>query len=131
MVGPNGLADAQAVELAGNLLNGVVFWDYVCFDEPTAAQVAPLRQKYEAKYKRALSPGVINGYDSIQIIAAGLEKVVDGNKPVDRKALNNALTSISFTGVGARYDFTPDWHNGPRIENIPTGTQTASGFLFK
>lgn len=132
VVGPNGLADAQAVELAGNLLNGVVFWDYVCFDEPTATQVAPLRQKYEAKHKRPLSPGVINGYDSVQIMAAGLEQVIDGNKPVDRKALNGVLTKISFNGVGARYDFAPDWHNGPRIENIPICTyRDGKRILFK
>jgi branched-chain amino acid transport system substrate-binding protein len=123
VIGPNGLADAQSASLAGNLLNGVVFWDYVCLDDTSKPAVAKLREEYAARFKgKELSPGVVNGYDMMRIIAAGLEKVVDGSAPVDRKALNAQLTHMTFDGIGTQYVFTPEWHNGPTLERTPICT---------
>jgi len=120
VIGPNGLADAQSASLAGDLLNGVVFWDYVCMDDPENEAVAKLRSDYEAKYSgKPLSPGAINGFDMVRIIAAGLEDAIEGEGAVDRKALNEQLTNLTFEGIGTTYEFTPEWHNGPRLDRIP------------
>lgn len=123
VIGPNGLADAQSAALAGDLLNGVVFWDYVCMDDPNNAAVAKLRADYEAKYPgKPLSPGAVNGFDMVRIVAAGLKDVVADGKPVDRTALNDQLTNLTFEGIGTTYEFTPEWHNGPHLDRIPLCT---------
>lgn len=119
IVGPSGLADAQSVELAGNLLNGVILWDYVCIDDPSNPRIPPFVAAYKAKFKDGrVSPAVMNGYDAIKIIAAGLEKAVDGDKAIDRKALNAALNQTKYRGFYSLYEFTPAWHNGPQPDQI-------------
>jgi branched-chain amino acid transport system substrate-binding protein len=119
IVGVAGLADAQSVELAGNLLNGVVLWDYVCIDDPANPRIAPFVAAYKDKFKSdRVSGAVMNGYDSIKIIAAALEKVVDGDKPIDRVALNDALNKTKYQGFHTLYEFTPEWHNGPQADQV-------------
>ena len=119
LIGPSGIADAQSVELAGNLLNGAVLWDYVCIDDPSNARILPFVEAYKAKFKSdRISPAVMNGYDAIKIIAAGLEQVVDGDKIIDRKALNAVLNKTKYQGFATLYEFDEKWHNGPRLEQV-------------
>ena len=118
IIGPSGLADAQSVELAGNLLNGVILWDYVCLDDTSNKKIPPFVEAYGKKFKGAISPAVFNGYDGTKIIAAGLEQVVDGDKPIDRKLLNAALNKTKYEGFASNYEFTTEWHNGPREEEV-------------
>lgn len=119
IIGVSGLADAQSVELAGNLLNGVILWDFVCIDDPSNPRIPPFLEAYKAKFKDGrVSPAVMNAYDAIKIIANGLEKVVDGDKPIDREKLNAALNQTKYQGFASVYDFTPAWHNGPQADQV-------------
>jgi branched-chain amino acid transport system substrate-binding protein len=122
IVGPNGLADAQSQNLAGNLINGVVFWDYACLDDPTNKTLPVLKQSYEARFRKPLSNGVINGYDMMRMIGASLQSLADEGKPLTREGLNDKLTNLTFEGIATTYVFTPEWHNGPRLEQIPLCT---------
>lgn len=122
IIGPNGLADAQSQALAGDLLNGLVFWDYACLDDPDNKALPELRKEYEARFKKPLSNGVINGYDMMRMVGAGLSALSDEKKPLTRDGLNEKLTHLVFAGIGSKYEFTPDWHNGPRLEQIPMCT---------
>lgn len=122
IVGPNGLADGQSQSLAGDLINGVVFWDYVCLDDPDNRSVPALKAAYEERFKKPMSPGVVNGFDMMRMIGAGLQMLADEKKPVSREALNDKLNTMTFDGIGTRYEFTADWHNGPRLDQIPVCT---------
>jgi branched-chain amino acid transport system substrate-binding protein len=122
IIGPNGLADAQAQALAGNLLNGVVFWDYACLDDPSSKNLPALKAAYEARFKKPLSNGVINGYDMMRMVGAGLRSLADAKQPLTREALNDKLTHMTFDGIATRYEFTPEWHNGPHLSQIPLCT---------
>jgi branched-chain amino acid transport system substrate-binding protein len=122
IVGPNGLADGQSQALAGDLINGVVFWDYVCLDDPENKNVPALRTAYEERFKKPLSPGVVNGYDMMRMLGAAMQSLVDDKQPITRASLNGKLTHITFDGIGTQYAFTPDWHNGPRLDRIPLCT---------
>jgi branched-chain amino acid transport system substrate-binding protein len=119
IVGPNGLADAQSQALAGDLINGVVFWDYACLDDPDNKNLPALKKDYQARFNKPLSNGAINGYDMMRMIGASLQSLVDEKKPLTREALNDKLTHLTFDGVGSKYEFTPEWHNGPHLDQIP------------
>jgi branched-chain amino acid transport system substrate-binding protein len=118
LIGPNGLADAQAMELAGPLLEGVAYYNFMCADEPKPGLQQQVAERYLARFKRALSPGAIGGFDSIMILRAGLEKVATENSQVDLAALNNTLNTLTVDSAGGVYKITPDWHNGPRADEI-------------
>jgi branched-chain amino acid transport system substrate-binding protein len=122
IIGPNGLADGQSQSLAGDLINGVVFWDYVCLDDPENKSVPVLKAAYEERFKKPMSPGVVNGYDMMRMLGVALQSLTDDKQPITRESLNSKLTNITFDGIGTRYAFTPDWHNGPRLEQIPLCT---------
>jgi branched-chain amino acid transport system substrate-binding protein len=122
IVGPNGLADPQAESLAGDLINGAVFWDFACMDDPKNEQLPALKAAYQARFKKPLSNGAINGYDAMRMIAVGLQALVDEKKPLTREGLNEKLNHLNFVGVGSKYEFTPEWHNGPHVEQIPICT---------
>jgi branched-chain amino acid transport system substrate-binding protein len=122
IIGPNGLADGQSQSLAGDLINGVVFWDYVCLDDPENKSVPVLKAAYEERFKKPMSPGVVNGYDMMRMLGVALQSLTDDKQPITRESLNGKLTNITFDGIGTRYAFTPDWHNGPRLEQIPLCT---------
>jgi branched-chain amino acid transport system substrate-binding protein len=119
IVGPNGLADAQSETLAGDLINGVVFWDYACLDDPENKVLPDLKKDYEARFKKPLSNGAINGYDMMRMIGVSLQALASENKPLTREGLNDKLNTLKFAGVGSKYDFTTEWHNGPRQAEIP------------
>jgi branched-chain amino acid transport system substrate-binding protein len=122
IVGPNGLADAQSQALAGNLINGVVFWDYACLDDASNANLPALKRDYEARFKKPLSNGVINGYDMMRMIGASLQALADEKQPLTRVNLNDKLNHLTFKGIAATYVFTPEWHNGPHLDQIPLCT---------
>ncbi|MCB8883784.1 ABC transporter substrate-binding protein [Acidisoma cellulosilytica] len=122
IVGPNGLADAQSQALAGNRLNGVVFWDYACLDDPANQNLPALKRDYLARYNKPLSNGAINGYDMMRMIGVSLQSLADENKPLTRANLNDKLDHLSFDGIGTNYRFTSEWHNGPHLEQIPLCT---------
>ncbi len=122
IVGPNGLADPQSEALAGDLINGVVFWDFACIDDPDNKALPGLKTAYEARFKKPLSNGAINGYDSMRMIGVSLQALADEKKPLSREALNEKLTHLTFAGVASKYEFTPEWHNGPHVEEIPLCT---------
>jgi branched-chain amino acid transport system substrate-binding protein len=122
IVGPNGLADAQSQALAGDLINGVVFWDYACLDDPANTNLPVLKKAYEARFKKPLSNGVINGYDMMRMVGASLQSLSDDKQKLTRDALNDKLTHLTFDGIATKYVFTPEWHNGPHLEQIPTCT---------
>jgi branched-chain amino acid transport system substrate-binding protein len=122
IVGPNGLADAQSQALAGDLINGVVFWDYACLDDADNKALPELKKDYEARFKKPPSNGVINGYDMMRMVGASLQALASENKPLTREALNEKLTHLKFAGIGSKYDFTSEWHNGPRLDEIPMCT---------
>jgi branched-chain amino acid transport system substrate-binding protein len=119
IIGPNGLADAQSQALAGDLINGVVFWDYACLDDPENKVLPDLKKDYEARFKKPLSNGAINGYDMMRMIGVSLQSLASENKPLTREGLNDKLNSLKFAGVGSKYEFTTEWHNGPRLAEIP------------
>jgi branched-chain amino acid transport system substrate-binding protein len=122
IVGPNGLADAQSQALAGDLINGVVFWDYACLDDAGNGALPELKMDYEARFKKPLSNGVINGYDMMRMVGASLQALASENKPLTREALNEKLNQLKFAGIGSKYEFNSEWHNGPRLEEIPMCT---------
>ncbi|WP_158744902.1 ABC transporter substrate-binding protein [Acidisphaera sp. L21] len=122
IVGPNGLADAQSQALAGSLINGVVFWDYACLDDASNKNLPVLKAAYEARFKKPLSNGVINGYDMMRMVGASLQALAAEKKPLTRENLNDKLTHLTFDGIATRYVFTPEWHNGPHLEQIPLCT---------
>ncbi len=122
IVGPNGLADPQSEALAGDLINGVVFWDFACIDDPDNKALPGLKAAYEARFKKPLSNGAINGYDSMRMVGVSLQALADEKKPLSREALNEKLTHLTFDGVASKYEFTPEWHNGPHVEEIPLCT---------
>ena len=122
IVGPNGLADAQSQTLAGSLINGVVFWDYACLDDPANKNLPMLKQAYEARFKKPLSNGVINGYDMMRMVGASLQSLADAKQPLTREGLNDKLGHLTFDGIATRYEFTPEWHNGPHLSQIPLCT---------
>jgi branched-chain amino acid transport system substrate-binding protein len=119
IVGPNGLADAQSESLAGDLINGVVFWDYACLDDPNNTNLPPLKTSYKARFNKNLSNGAINGYDMMRMVGTSLQALFDEKRPLTREGLNDKLTQLTFNGIGSKYEFTPEWHNGPRLEQIP------------
>jgi branched-chain amino acid transport system substrate-binding protein len=119
IVGPNGLADAQSESLAGDLINGVVFWDYACLDDPDNKNLPALKASYKARFNRNLSNGAINGYDMMRMVGASLQALFDEKKPLTREGLNDKLTQLAFNGIGSKYEFTPEWHNGPHLDQIP------------
>jgi len=122
IVGPNGLADAQSQALAGDLINGVVFWDYACLDDADNKALPVLKSDYEARFKKPASNGMINGYDMMRMLGVSLQALAGENKPLTREALNEKLTQLKFAGIGSKYDFTPEWHNGPHLDEIPMCT---------
>jgi branched-chain amino acid transport system substrate-binding protein len=122
IVGPNGLADAQSQALAGDLINGVVFWDYACLDDAGNKNLPALKKSYQARFKKPLSNGVINGYDMMRMVGASLQSLADEKQTLTRAALNDRLSHLVFDGIATRYEFTPEWHNGPHLQQIPTCT---------
>ena len=81
-----------------------------------------LKTAYEARFKKPLSNGVINGYDMMRMVGASLQSLTDEKHALTREALNEKLTHLTFDGIATRYEFTPEWHNGPHLAQIPLCT---------
>ncbi len=99
-----------------------MFWDYACFDDPANTKIPTLRASYEQRYKKPLSTAVISGYEMMGMIGASLKALAAEKKPLDRAGLNEKLNAITFDGIGTRYTFSSEWHNGPRLNDIPVCT---------
>lgn len=119
IIGSHGGASQQFITVAGPAAEGFYFVGQKSTIGKNLPASDPVKKHYDIAMKEISGPFdtfIGNGYDSIMLAAAALEKA--GPKP-DKHAIRNALEAINgVTLLNATYKFSPDNHDGPQADSL-------------
>ncbi len=115
LMGLDSLMHASALPIAGDAYEGAVA---VSIADTSRPDVQAFFDSYQKTY--GIPPATIyspcQGYDAVQLLAAGLRKIAPIGDKVDQEKLKAALETVSFEGMtgpkGTKWTFTPTNHNG-------------------
>ena len=95
LCGPIGIAQADTKKTAGSAIKGVIYPEFI---DDSKEEVKKFKEKYKAKYKQ--EPGVDSflGYNSVKLLAYGIEKS-DLNPELIVETLSNLKNFKSATGM--------------------------------
>lgn len=115
LMGLDSLMHASALPIAGDAYEGAIA---VSIADTSRPDVQAYFDRYQKTY--GIPPATIyspcQGYDAVQILAAGLRKIAPIGDKVDQEKLKATLETTSYEGLtgpkGTKWQFTPTNHNG-------------------
>ena len=115
LMGLDSLMHASALPIAGDAYEGAIA---VSIADTSRPDVQAFFERYQKTY--GIPPATIyspcQGYDAVQVLAAGLRKIAPIADKVDQEKLKAALETVSIEGMtgpkGTKWTFSPTNHNG-------------------
>lgn len=129
VLGPQLMADVRIPQLAGAGAEGTIFAAQMAQDDPAPGLQQDLARKWQAAYNKPVPVPGVPGYSSAVVLAEALKKLTGGNADVTRQSVRDALNAVDVDTPGGRMTFTPDYHDGPKVESAIIGVIKGGKFV--
>lgn len=119
MISNHGSVSNHLIEVAGKAAEGMYFVGTKSIVGKYLPDNDPVKANYETIMKSLKKPFDIfhgNGYDSIYLAAEALKRA---GKDASNTQIRDALESLNnFQLLNAAYTFTPESHDGPKVDSL-------------
>ena len=129
VLGPQLMADIRIPQLAGTAAEGTMFAAQMAQDDPAPGPQQELARKWQQAYGKPISIPGVPGYASAMVLADALKKLTASNRPITRQSVRDALNTVDVVTPGGRMTFTPDYHDGPKVDSVIIGVIKGGKFV--